>query len=410
MATDIPLDRRLDELDLGGMAGRYGSYVSLSAEAALSLGSMEGMADAAAAVKRRAASDLWSGYLAAALVAAVAYLVAMPNTILATYVHADQLTPTMWAILLGVAVRNMLPLPKTISAGCKDIVHRVIPIAIVCIGAELNFADIAGVGGQTLVLTLGAVLLGFSLAYYTARFLGLNHKTSLLLGSGTAICGSSAIAATAPLIESDDEDMLLSIGTVNLVGLLAMLTLPMAALGLHLSTDQFGVWCGTSIHAVPQVIAAAGSLSNLIGAEALATLVKMGRVALLAPLVFVLAVAYARRHGHDTTSDRQAAHVRYAKLVPWFIWAFVGVALLSTLGLLPVMHFQPLGHSAGNDVEMAKLLKLVSKILLALAMAAIGLGVNLRALLSVGGRALAAGVISSILLAGCTLGLIRLFL
>jgi len=396
-------DIRLSDMDLGGLAGAYGSYVSLSTEAAVSLGSMEGLLDGAA--RPAPWPMLLPGYLLAAVTAMAAYL--LPKTAFTAQIGFDRLSSTMLAILLGVALRNLLPLPPAISAGCKDIIRRVIPLAIVCIGAGLDFSAIAGIGLTTLFITIVMVLLGFALAYCTARWLGLNHTTSLLLGSGTAICGSSAIAATAPLVEADDEEMLLSIGTVNLVGLLAMLALPIAAVAMELGADAFGVWCGTSIHAVPQVIAAADALSDLRGATTIATLVKMGRVALLAPLVFILAIAYARRHAADT-SGGHFAHIRYAKLVPWFIWVFIAAALLKTLGLLPILHFNLLGAEALRSVDTTDLLTSLGKIMLALAMAAIGLGVNLRSLLSVGGRALAAGIISSILLAASSLALIRL--
>ena len=150
VASNAPLDRRFDDMDLGGMASAYGSYVSLSADAAASLGSMEGVFEAAAA--RRPWPALVPGYFTAALVAAIAY--SIPKTALATATSLDRISPTMWAILLGLTVRTLLPLTTNISAGCKDVVRRVIPIAIVCIGAGLNFTVIASVGLQTLAITL----------------------------------------------------------------------------------------------------------------------------------------------------------------------------------------------------------------------------------------------------------------
>jgi len=406
MAQTNRPDRRLEELDMGGMAARYGSYVTLSAEAAVSLGSMEGMFEAAPPAE--SARPAWSGWSLAP-----GYLIAAAVTVLGFSVASSlpdwKVSATMMAIILGVAVRNLLPLPATTSTGCKDIVKRVIPIAILCIGAELDLIMIAEKGLQTALLTVGCVLLAFALGYYVARWMGLNHKTSLLLGSGTAICGSSAIAATAPLIEAEDDDMLLAIGTVNLVGLLAMLALPLVAVALGLGAKTFGYWCGTSIHAVPQVMAAADSLKDLKDATGDAILVKMGRVALLAPLVFVLALGYTKRSVSPST-QRKVANIQYAKLVPWFIWAFVAVALLHTSGLLPTLQFHLIGAKETTSVDLSRVLSGAGKILLALAMAAIGLTVNLRALLSVGGRSLAAGVLSSILLAACSLLLIRLLI
>ncbi len=130
-------------------------------------------------------------------------------------------------------------------------------------------------------------------AYWFGRMLKLWKRTALLIGAGTAICGNSAIVAVAPLIDATDEDLMLSMSTINLLGLPLMFLFPLAGAMLGLGDQAYGVWAGTSIHAVPQVVAAAFAFSP--GAGSIATLVKLVRVALLAPFTFVLAIVYARR-------------------------------------------------------------------------------------------------------------------
>jgi uncharacterized membrane protein YadS len=150
-------------------------------------------------------------------------------------------------------------------------------------------------------------------------------------------------------------------------------------------------------------------------AGALATLVKLVRVTMLAPLVFILAVMYARDHAQDTSTTARFT-VRYARLVPWFVWGFVGFAVLNTLGLLPVLAFGPSGFLASLgvgdqlSVSIADTMKWTGKILITLAMAAIGLEVNLRILAGVGRRALLAGLLATAALGIASLTMIGLLM
>jgi uncharacterized membrane protein YadS len=164
-----------------------------------------------------------------------------------------------------------------------------------------------------------------------------------------------------------------------------MFVSPFAGGLLRFSDDGYGVWAGSTIHAVPQAVAAGFAFSAKAGG--LATLVKLVRVALLAPLLLALAFVYAR-------SRKGGITVHYARLVPPFLWGFFGLFLLNSLGWLPVLQFQ-----SGYSVGMASVLAETGNILLTLSMAALGLEVNLKLMVKVGGAALAAGALSS--LAAC---------
>jgi uncharacterized membrane protein YadS len=165
---------------------------------------------------------------------------------------------------------------------------------------------------------------------------------------------------------------------------------------MHLSNQAFGVWAGTSIHAVPQVVAAAFSYSPEAGA--LATLVKLVRVAMLAPFVFGLGMWCANR------AEGARARIHYSRLAPPFVWGFLLLAALNTFRVLPVLQF-PFGTWASTG-----LLTNAGELLLAFAMAAMGLEVNLAQMSKVGGRALLTGALAAAILCGASLGLIRLFL
>ncbi len=343
--------------------------------------------------------SVWPGYAVALLIAAAAYLVHYlpfaPFRVAGEFGVRRPVSPAIIAILLGVVARNVLRLPHVIIEGCKGIVRKVIPVTIVLTGFGLNLTSVEKVGMPALVIILVCIGVATFSAYWFGRMLKLWKRTALLIGAGTAICGNSAIVAVAPLIDATDEDLMLSMSTINLLGLPLMFLFPLAGAMLGLGDQAYGVWAGTSIHAVPQVVAAAFAYSP--GAGSIATLVKLVRVALLAPFTFVLAIAYARR------KRTGGVQVRYSRLVPPFFWGFVAAALMNTLGLIPVLEFHPAWRAAGSfNFSTAGVLVDAGSFLLTLAMAAMGLEVDIHFLARAGGRALLTGVVSCLALCAAT--------
>ena len=351
--------------------------------------------------------SVWPGYAAALLIAAAAYLVHYlpfaPFRVAGEFGVRRPVSPAIIAILLGVVARNALRLRHGILEGSKGIVRKVIPVTIVLTGFSLNLTSVEKVGAPALVIILASIGVATGSAYWFGRTIKLWKRTALLIGAGTAICGNSAIVAVAPLIDATDEDLMLSMSTINLLGLPLMFLFPLAGAMLGLGDQAFGVWAGSSIHAVPQVVAAAFAYSP--GAGSIATLVKLVRVALLAPFTFVLAIAYARR------KRTGGVRVHYSRLVPAFLWGFVAAALMNTLGLIPALEFHPVWQASHSfSVSTADVLADSGSFLLTLAMAAMGLEVDVHFLARVGGRALLTGVVSSLALCAASLALIRLLL
>jgi uncharacterized integral membrane protein (TIGR00698 family) len=273
----------------------------------------------------------------------------------------------------------------------------------------LNLLHLASVGLPALAVIVLCIGVAFASAYYAGRVMGLGSKLSLLIGAGTGICGNSAIVAVAPLIDADDEDLVLSVGTINLFGLIAMFACPLLGDLLHVGSRAFGIWAGTTIHAVPQVVAA--GFTHGPEAGALATLVKLVRVALLAPMLFVMALVYARHH----LSPGEGGHrviVHYARFVPWFVWGFVGTATLGTLGLIPTLSFSPAASVPQvlriDSVSLVSLMTTVGEVVLTMAMASIGLEVAVRKLAGVSRGAIMTGLIASVTLSAASYGLIHL--
>ncbi len=332
-------------------------------------------------------SGLRYAYLAATLVAALAY---------GLHLLYKPASAAMIAILAGALLRNLFAFPKALLDGCKGLVRRVIPIAIVLTGATLNLTDLAK-GAPYLLVIAGAVVTGTLAAVYCGRFFSASAKTALLVGAGTSICGTSAIIAVAPVIDAGDEDLLLSVSTINIYGLVVMLLLPVLGGLLHMSPENFGVWAGATVHAVPQAVTAGFAFGATAGA--LATLVKLVRVTLLAPFVLVMALSAGKR--------REGVKVRLSNLLPSFIYGFAALAILNSLGLLPSMTFHLLGGGAFS-ADSAKILAEAASLLLTLSMGAIGLEVNLMFLLRAGGPALKTGLAASVGQCAVAWALIRL--
>src|SRR5205807_8098122 len=147
------------------------------------------------------------------------------------------------------------------------------------------------------------------LLFFLTRMLKLPRKLGVLLGVGTAICGGTAIVATAPVIEAEEKDVVFSVATVTLLGLIAMFSLPIIGHMLELSSKAFGIWAGLAIHQTPQVVAAGFAYSNEAGQTA--TIVKLARVCLLAPVVFLIGLVYARNK-LKATGASERKNINYA--------------------------------------------------------------------------------------------------
>jgi uncharacterized integral membrane protein (TIGR00698 family) len=361
----------------------------MSAEAFASLDSMEGIELPRPRSQTPSRTGIWSrlGLLAALCIAAAAW---------AVHLLFPPVSAAILAIVLGGVIRNSIALPPALIEDCKGLVKRVIPITIVLTGASVNLTEVARVGAPSLAVILAAVICGCGVAVLAGRMITISRNAAMLVGCGTAICGTSAIIASAPIIGADDDDLLLSVSTINILGLVVMFTLPAVGAAIHLSQQAFGIWAGVTVHAVPQAITTGFAYSAQSGA--LATLVKLVRVTLLAPFLIVLALVSSRR---------SRAPLSWSTLLPRFIWGFLALALCNTLHLFPQLTFDLPFSSTGRFVPMTTILTQIAEALLTLSMAAMGLEVNLRFLLRTGLAALGVGVAASIAQILVTFGLIR---
>jgi uncharacterized integral membrane protein (TIGR00698 family) len=289
------------------------------------------------------------------------------------------------AILAGILVENLFH--KRLEAAAAGVLFSektLLPVAIALLGVRLDGRQLLELGLPTVGLVLAVVALALLLAAGLGRLFGISWTLSLCMGAGNGVCGSSAIAAVAPVIDASEEETGLSIATVNLLGTFGIFLLPPLAAWLALSVPQTGAWIGGSLQAVGQVVAAGYAAGETTGT--LAVLVKMGRVLMIGPVALCLGLLARRSR---TGTDAETAKPRLP--VPLFILAFFAFSLLRTIGLLPE--------------NLADALAWAGKHLLIVAMAGIGLRIRFAALRREGPRVLLLGTAVALLQTLAVLGL-----
>jgi len=302
------------------------------------------------------------------------------------------------AILLGTAIRTAWTPGSAWREGIEFSAKTVLEIAVVLLGATISAGAVLGAGWPVLVAIIGAVVLTICASYALGKAFGLPHRMATLIACGNSICGNSAIAAVAPVIGADGEEVASSIAFTAVLGVIVVVVLPLLAAAMHLSPRGFGVFAGLTVYAVPQVLAATapvGLLSTQVG-----TLVKLVRVLMLGPVILVLSLfTRAARDEtdeaapHITAGDRpKPGHLPLHQLVPWFIIGFLLMIAARSSGLIPKDAVHPI-----NGV--AAFLTIVS-------MAALGLGVDIRVVTRAGLRVTIVVTLSLIVLGGIALLLI----
>ena len=345
-------------------------------------------------------SAVWNivpGLLLCLLVTVVAALLERAEVRIAGEAYLEAL---VLAILVGVAIRTAWTPGARWQPGVAFSAKTLLEVAVVLLGASVSAATVLALGPALLGGIALVVAVAIATSYAISRALGLKQRMAILVACGNSICGSSAIAAVAPVIGADGEDVASAIAFTAVLGVNVVLLLPLLVPVLLLSLTQYGVLAGLTVYAVPQVLAATlpiGALSNQVG-----TVVKLVRVLMLGPVVLALSLLTRRlRVEADEAKPNVAAgnQVKRAgpalhELVPWFIAGFLIVLAVRSFGLIPVGLLPPI--------------KTAANLLTTVSMAALGLGVDVRVVAQAGVRVTAAIVLSLVVLGGISLGLIRL--
>jgi uncharacterized integral membrane protein (TIGR00698 family) len=298
--------------------------------------------------------------------------------------------PLVLAILIGMLVRAALGPRDRLNSGISFAAKDVLEVAVVLLGAAVNFAAMQAAGIPLalglVVFVAASVVIGIGLG----RILGLSPQLAVLIACGNAICGNSAIAAVAPSIQASREETASAVAFTALLGMLAVFALPLLMIPLGLTHEGFGVVAGSTVYAVPQVLAAAYPVSDVAGE--MATLVKLTRVLLLGPVVIAVATWW-RRSTHAQLSTTASPRGLF---VPWFILGFAMLAMLRAAGLLSTANAE-LASDAAHRLTLV-------------AMAGLGLSVDLREVRRVGPRAAFAATLGLLLMLGLALLLVRVAL
>ncbi len=290
------------------------------------------------------------------------------------------------AILVGAVVRAFWTPDERWTPGIRFSAKGVLEFAVALLGLSVDLPALIRNGAAlpvAIAIVVAATLAG---SYALGRALGLGRPLAVLIACGNAICGNSAIAAVAPAIDADGEDVAAAIAITAAMGVVVVVWLPSLMPLLGLTATQYGAVAGLTVYAVPQVVAAtvpAGAAAVQMG-----TLVKLLRVLLLGPVVAGVSLLKRRRE------RGRAEQAKRVPLIPWFIAAFLVLALVRATGIVPVSVVESTRGAATS--------------LTILSMAALGLGVDLKALARVGPRVVLTVAGSLTLLCGSAILLVRL--
>ncbi len=297
----------------------------------------------------------------------LAVLIGITAWFLAGYTPSG-LNSILLALILGMLAGNLLPPPASFQPGISFTSGRLLELSILFLAFDINYTHIARLGAGSFTSIVIVVLVVLLASYYLANRFKCPGSTGWLIGFGTAICGSSAIAALTPTVSKDKEEAGIAMAVTNLLGATGMVLLPFLIMQAGFNTTQAGLLLGGSLHSVGNVAGAGYGISTEVGEAAIT--MKLARVALLSPaLIFFKYLIHSREPGN------RKAHFT----LPWYLWSFIAITLLASFFTL-----QP----AWKDF-----MDLTGKLVLTIAMAAIGLNVSFRKLYHSGKRGVLFGLV-----------------
>lgn len=278
----------------------------------------------------------------------------------------------VFAILIGMCLALIVKRNDSLQPGIKYTSKKILQYAVILLGFGMNLTDILAKGRQSLPIIVATISTSLLIAFVLCKVLNIPSKTATLVGVGSSICGGSAIAATAPVIDADDEEIAQSISVIFLFNVIAALIFPTLGGIIGLSNEGFGLFAGTAVNDTSSVTAAAAAWDGIHGSSTLdsATIVKLTRTLAIIPITLVLSVwqmQKVRKEGKEAGGS-----FKIGKIFPFFILFFVLASVITTVFSLPVSVTAPI--------------KELSKFFIVMAMAAIGFNTNIVKLVKTGGK------------------------
>jgi len=290
----------------------------------------------------------------------ICFAVAGLAVLLERLIPGELLGASIIALFAGTIINSFFH-PAWIKPALKFTSKKVLKAAIVLLGASLSVSTILSVGKMTFFVMIFTFAMCFGGGYFVRKLFGLNWKLSNLISAGTGICGGSAVAAIAPVIDADDKDIAFAMSSTFLFDMVMVALYPLMGKALGMSDIAYGIWAGTSVNDTASVVASGYAFSEAAGD--FATMVKLTRTIAIIPTVLVFAYIGTRIKQKELKATSGGQKVKLTKIIPWFICGFLLLAVLNSAHIIPV--------------AVSGIMKGTSKFLMVTALAAIGLGTSI---------------------------------
>ena len=291
---------------------------------------------------------------------AICFAVAGLSVLVEKLIPGDLLGASIIALFMGTIINSFFH-PDWMKPALKFTSKKILKAAIVLLGASLSINTSMSVGKMTFFVMIFTFAMCFGGGYFIRKLFGLNWKLSNLISAGTGICGGSAVAAIAPVIDADDKDIAFAMSSTFLFDMVMVALYPLMGKALGMSDIAYGIWAGTSVNDTASVVASGYAFSEAAGD--FATMVKLTRTIAIIPTVLVFAYIGTRMKQRQMQTANGGKKVNVLKIVPWFIGGFLVLAVVNSVGLIPT--------------AVSGVMKGASKYLMVTALAAIGLGTSI---------------------------------
>ena len=290
------------------------------------------------------------------------------SSVLVVTLLPDLMSGIILALLLGFIIGNTIRIPEGYTAGIDFSGGKLLEFSILFLAFSINYNHLGELGIDTLVIVMLLVFIMIFLTVFIGKRMNDSGYTGILIGFGTSICGSSAIAALAPSITKNKNEIGVAMAVVNVLGGIGMILLPTIIQYIQLDTNQAGTIIGGTLHSVGNVVGASYILSDSVGESALT--IKLTRVAMLSPGLIIM--------NYLIKKDEVKNWKSYLTL-PWYLWCFILITILTSVYSFPTWFLESMNY--------------IGKFILAIAMAAIGLNISFRNLITSGKRGLLIGTV-----------------
>ncbi len=310
-------------------------------------------------------------------------VIAVPSYILGLWLPI--IGGPVFGILVGMVITLFYKNKTKTQSGITYTSKKILQYAVILLGFGMNLSSIAKTGAQSLPIIVSTIAISLIVSFLLCKAVKIQPKIATLIGVGSSICGGSAVAATAPVIGANDEEIAQSISVIFLFNIIAALIFPTLGSVLGLSNEGFGLFAGTAINDTSSVTAAATAWDGIHGSSTLdtATVVKLTRTLAIIPITLVLALVRTKKEKSSSETK-----VSIKKIFPFFILYFVLASVITTvfLALFPAGQI----HDGGQAVF--GFLKNLSKFFIVMAMSAIGLNTDIVKLVKSGGKPIFLGL------------------